>query len=356
MKVLIFSDVYLPTIDGTVLSLVTLKKFLSKKGEEVKVIAPANFEEKGLISLKAVKYPKYPQYLIPILTPRDYSKIFREEADVVLSYTPMLLANVAYIYSKYRKIPMLSFFPTNIASKDLIKAYSIGIGEKVLWRYLRFIYRRSTIVIAPSPSSKSILNNKGIKNVRVIPPAVDLSRFLKSKHIKHKGIRIGFLGRLSVEKHVETLIRAAKYLNDYEILVAGDGPMKETYQREAKNYKNVRFLGKLNENEKIKFYASIDVFCNTSINETFGITNVEALSSGVPVVAANAMANRDIINEHCGELFRPLDPRDCAAKIKKAIANLEKYEPKEYGRKYDVKNVIDEYIKVFSEYGGKGDY
>ncbi len=142
-------------------------------------------------------------------------------------------------------------------------------------------------------------------------------------------IRIGTMGRLAKEKGLEYLIKTIKILKDQnhsvELIIAGDGELKQELENLTKSLnldEEVKFIGWTNNKEK--FFSSIDIFCLSSLEETFGIVLLEAMKYGKPIISSNCDGPKIIIkNEVSGILVDKKSPEQIAAAILKLKNNPE---------------------------------
>jgi 1,2-diacylglycerol 3-alpha-glucosyltransferase len=165
------------------------------------------------------------------------------------------------------------------------------------------------------------------------------------------------MGRVSKEKNIGTMIRAAKVLSqkkmNVKFLIAGTGPAMDYYIKlvhRNKLEKIVKFAGFINDKELPKYYAAADLLCMPSTFETQGIVSLEAMATGKPVVGADYLALSELIKDgKNGEKFKPMDYRDCAMKIEKVINNLPHYkECTKTAREYSIAKVTDRLLKTYS--------
>ena len=346
LKIVFFTDSFLPAKDGVVTSILSFKNSLEERGHEVYIFASGNSKTKEEIKslknndrifiIRGSKFWKYPQYNIALLPFDIPLKINKIQPDIIHAHTPFAMGGFALALAKINKIPIVSTFHTLFTDKFVINEYfskhATNMIQKYSWKYATFFYNKSDRVIAPSNAIKEVLERKGINNVVVIPNGVDLSRF--NPKVNGSKIRatlagrnekiILYVGRLSKEKRLEVLFKAARHLDSEKIklVIVGTGPAYTYYKRiaERMKLKNVVFTGFVDEGELPKYYAAADLFCIPSTFETQGLVAVEALASGKPVVAADKLALHEIIkNGINGEKFKPNDSRDCARKINKAL-------------------------------------
>ncbi len=159
-------------------------------------------------------------------------------------------------------------------------------------------------MITVSPSSKAeIIAHKLTKKLpHIVYNGVNLASYLPGK--KSKNPSILYLGRLTTAKSIHVLLHAVSALKndiqDVECQIAGDGPTRRQLEKLATKLKlkdNVKFLGKVTEEEKIKLYQSAWVFVNPSLIEGWGITTIEANACGTPVVASDVAGLRDAVSD-----------------------------------------------------------
>ncbi|MGC8648677.1 MAG: glycosyltransferase [Candidatus Micrarchaeia archaeon] len=375
LKIAFFTDSFLPAKDGVVTSIFSFKKALEKRGHEVYIFASGNSKTKEAIKLlknnknifiiRGSKFWKYPQYNIALL-PFDLPlKINKIQPDIIHAHTPFAMGGFALAIARINKIPVVSTFHTLFTDKFVINEYfskyALNIIQKYSWKYATFFYNKNDKVIAPSYAIKEVLEKKGIKDVAVIPNGVDLSVFngningskIRSRLAKKNEKIVLYVGRLSKEKRLEVLFKAARYLKDENIkfVIVGMGPAYSYYKNivERMNIKNIFFAGFVEEKELPKYYAASDVFCIPSTFETQGLVAIEAIACGKPVVAANKLALKEVIqNGINGEKFKPNDSKDCARKLKKALS---KTYPKIRSNiyKYSLENQTESLLNLYKD-------
>jgi phosphatidyl-myo-inositol alpha-mannosyltransferase len=186
--------------------------------------------------------------------------------------------------------------------------------------------------IAVSEMAQATLNNLYGTEAVVIPNGIDYARFAdgaSTRHAKGDHPRIGFLGRFEEARKglpllIEALPKILKALPNLELVVAGPGdPEKIVAKLDPQVAKQITFLGRLTEEEKVQFLSSIDLYIapNTG-GESFGIILAEAMASGAPVLASNIPAFVDLLSVgDCGATFISEDSEDLAKKVIELIRN-----------------------------------
>ncbi len=206
------------------------------------------------------------------------------------------------IYAREPVILLIHHVHQEVFRKSLIPPFS-WLAQFLEKRIMPLVYRK-TEVITVSPSSKAdIISHKLTKKVpHIIYNGVNLSTYIPSKKAKNPSVL--YLGRLTTAKSIHTLLRAVEQLKieipNIECLIAGDGPARKQLEKLANQLKikdNLKFLGKVSEEEKIKLYQKAWVFVNPSLIEGWGITTIEANACGTPVVASNVPGLRDAVSD-----------------------------------------------------------
>ena len=382
LKIAFYTDTYKPSVDGVVTSILNFKKELERRGHQVYIFTSGDpnskfitKEKDNVYIVRGIKFKNYPQYTLaafPFLTHFDVSRL---GIDIIHAQTPFVMGFSSMIIARTNRIPLVGTFHTFFTERSVIKEYASKnrymqrVFTKYAWPYAKFFYNRCNGVIAPSESVKRVLQKHDIKNVTVVPNSVDLKRFnpevdgsaLRKKLLgqKYKKLVL-YTGRMSKEKKIDTLIKAAKRVKNKDIrfVMVGTGPFENHYKNMVERMGlSDRFLFEGYAIDKMlpKYYAAADLFCMPSTFETQGIVSLEALASGKPVVAADYLALSDlIVNGRNGEKFRPGDSIDCARKIEKAINNTDAYKitdrvAKEYSISSTTDRLLDFYRKSMSD-------
>ena len=348
-----YTDSYFPAVDGVVTSIMNFKKGLERKGHRVYIFASVDPEFKGRYSKEdvflydGVEFKPYPQYSVALFPYNAVLKGLEMKPDIVHSHTPFFMGFAGLVASKLGKVPIIGSFHTMINDKALVRDYypkNKTLKEftaKYLWGYTKFFYRRCNMTITPSNRISSMLNKYGVPNITTVPNSIDLSvfnskvkkgSFKEDLKIKDDESMVLYLGRISKEKKLETMIKAAAKLSKkkkVKFVIGGTGPAVTYYQNMVKRLKvekDVKFIGFVEQKKLPSLYASSDAVCMPSTFETQGIVALEAMAVGKPVVGADSMALSDIIkNGINGEKFAAGDYIRCAQKIEKVLNNSERY-------------------------------
>jgi glycosyltransferase involved in cell wall biosynthesis len=229
-------------------------------------------------------------------------------------------------YATERQIPYVGEFHTDVYN---FSATYPG------WRWIpkvakRFkvakpIYRGIDITICTSHAAAHSCHEVGIERTQVVPfygiDPLPYSPQLRDRTMLHQWLTeserdhqvVLFLGRLGLEKRVDLLIDAFAQLKcrlpKLSLIIAGDAPspVVDSLKRRAANVPHVHFTGVMMGAAKAKLYASCDVFCSPSPYETFGLTIVEAMASGIPVITVNSGAVAENVCDRQNGYLTPPD-------------------------------------------------
>ncbi|HRQ89592.1 MAG TPA: glycosyltransferase family 1 protein, partial [Bacteroidia bacterium] len=214
-------------------------------------------------------------------------------------------------------VPAASGFHTNF--QQYVAHYRLPLLEKATMSYLRHVHNRSVCTFAPSRDVIDALDARGFENLQLLPKGVDTKRFSprkRSSALRHSwGLGAGglaglYVGRIAPEKNlplvVETFCEIRKRIPDFKGVFVGDGPRLEELRREHPEFV---YAGVLRGEELAEHYASADLFVFPSITETFGNVTLEAMASGLAVVAYDYAAARQHIVSGVNGYTAPFDDR-----------------------------------------------
>ncbi|MFW5873591.1 MAG: glycosyltransferase family 4 protein [Bacillota bacterium] len=298
MKIAIFTDTFTPQINGVTKSLERLIKYFERKNIEYMVFAPDSGKEpnyKDINQSLSFNFMLYPECKMAI---PNYFKVKSDlkkfEPDLVHVVTQFNMGFVGLKAAKNLNIPVIASYHTNFTY--YLDYYNLTILEKPLWSYFRWFHNQTRLNFCPSQVVKGELKNKGIRNLKIWSRGINAEIFnpgfrnnqvRKDFGAKNKLILL-YVGRIAPEKNISLLLRSYKNLQKRhpgktKLVITGDGPLCQEFKKE--NMKDVIFTGYLQGEGLSEVYASADIFTFPSVTETYGNVILEAMASGLPVVA-----------------------------------------------------------------------
>ena len=323
MRIAFFTNCYKPLVNGVVTSIVSLKEAYERKGHETYVFAPQVDgyidQEKNVFRYRSINLTKKVKYPIAIPLSFRAKKVITEfNPDIIHVHHPFVLSSPAIMYGKKLGIPKILTLHTQY---ERYAYYIAPIPEKLTQEAIkRIIFNlayKIDCITTPSGSMKELIKSYGIKNrIEVIPNAIDLDPFRQKDELKCSEIRkrynlkeddkiILYVGRVAQEKSIDKIIEALaitkrKGISNVRLLIVGGGPAIEELKnlvRSLQIEEQVIFTGEV-KNEEIRHYYKIAyLFTIASTTETFGIVIIEALASGIPVLAVKAPGAVDILTD-----------------------------------------------------------
>lgn len=338
LRVLIASDTFPPDINGAARFTERLAGGLVRNGNDVHVIAPAYSKNWGTFTevhdgvpmtvhrlrSRRVIIHKTLRFVWPFTLKKKVDLILDGfEPDAIHSQSHMVLGRVLVRSGRERGIRLIA--TNHIMPENLLKYLHLpGFLERRvkarIWKDGGRILSKFDHITTPTKRAAELLEQAaGVQNVLAISCGIDATKFANPTPTTNKPFRVLFLGRLDWEKHIHNLLRAMAKLPkeiDFQVEIAGDGSQRKYLGDLAKELKiadRVKFLGHITEEELPLAFERATVFAMPSIAELQSIATMEAMASGRPVVAANAMALPHLVHHgDNGYLFEPDDVDDFA--------------------------------------------
>ena len=310
LRVAVVTETWPPEVNGVAVTLAKLVQGLSHRNHDVQLIRPrqtkadagvndSNLEE---VLMRGMPIPRYPELKLGLPSKKTLIKTWTlRRPDVVHIATEGPLGWSALQAAKVLKLPVTSDFRTNFQSYS--KHYGVGWLRKPIVAYLRKFHNATACTMVPTQELKRTLSENGFLNLKVVSRGVDTSLFNVSKRDPNLRLQWGAneqtkviisVGRMAPEKNLEQVLKtfeALRFMGEQlKLVMVGDGPLREQFQS---RYPEIIFPGMLNQTELAKYYASSDLFVFPSQTETFGNVTLEALASGIPVLAFDCAAARD---------------------------------------------------------------
>ena len=306
LKIVIVTETWPPEINGVAMSLMQLCKGLQKQGHKILLIRPKQkhvcYEfspnKECLVTAQAVpKYPDmrfgWPQYLKVSQAISDFVP------DIIHIVTEGPLGFTALHAAKAKRIPVSSGFHSPF--QEFSRFFDLAFLVKPVQHYLKWFHNNTQLTCVPSVDTEKALRQFGVTcPMQVVGRGVDVEKF-SAKHRSEKLRRMWgvdqdttvllYVGRLSPEKEINVLIDAYAAMRNcrnkkVKLVIVGDGPDRKRLQQMLAA-EHIIFTGNLSGQQLAEAYASADVFVFASQVETFGNVVLEAMASGLAIVAYN---------------------------------------------------------------------
>lgn len=330
LRVALFSGNYNYVRDGANQALNRLVGYLLRQGVAVRVYAPTMenpaFPPTGdLVSLPSMPFPARREYRFPLgLSRKIRGDIARFAPNVIHVSSPDMSGHRAVSWARKRGLPVLASVHTRFDTYP--RYYGLGFIEPALAAIMRRFYRRCDALVAPSQSMAEVLREDRMgRDIGIWSRGVDRSIFDPSRRdpawrqahgIGEDDVAIGFLGRLVMEKGLDVFADSIAALTrngvPHKVLVIGDGPARGWL---AERLPGATFVGFQSGADLGRAVASMDVLFNPSTTETFGNVTLEAMASGVPVVAADATGSESLVADGVSGRLVPPDAPDAFASV-----------------------------------------
>jgi len=327
MKVTFVTDTYVPQPNGVATTLHRLVTGLRELGHTVDVIRPAVLEcdEEG-IGVPSLSLPGYREVRVGLpMRLRLQARWYRNRPDVIYVATETPLGASAITAARTMGIPVASGFHTNF--QQYLAHYQLPLLERAAVSYLRRVHNRSSSTFVPSRETIDDLESKGFENLHLLPKGVDTRLFnpkkrcalLRSQWGAGSGSLVGlYVGRIAAEKNldliVQTFTEIAARFPDFKGVFVGDGPKLNELKAQHPEF---IYAGVLRGDELARHYASADLFAFPSTTETFGNVTLEAMASGLAVLAYDYAAARQHIRDGQNGYVAPFD--DSEAYLARAV-------------------------------------
>lgn len=293
MIVLIATDAWHPQINGVVRTLEALRRNITERGARVEFLTPEGFP--------SLKVPTYPGLRCAIPNNREIARrIARAAPDAIHIATEGPIGLAVRRYCLRHGIPFTTSLTTRFA-----EYVSARFPVPVSWGYaaLRRFHSAAAATMVSTPSLKSELEARGFPNLCMWSRGVDTGLFHPSRAVKLDLPRPIFMnvGRIAVEKNLDAFLSLD--LPGSKVVI-GHGPQEAELRA---RYPDAAFLGAMSGETLAAHIAAADVFVFPSLTDTFGIAQLEALASGVPVAAFPVTGPLDVIgNAPVGALCNDL--------------------------------------------------
>jgi 1,2-diacylglycerol 3-alpha-glucosyltransferase len=318
MRIGMMVDTYKPYVSGVTNYIDLNKRALERAGHEVYVFTFGDLDYVD-DEPRVLRSPGLPLadtgFYLSLRYKTRYRKLL-QTMDVVHVHHPFLSGRLALNYCRSASIPVVF---TNHSRYDLLaQAYLPMMPDEVshslLQAYLPDFCESVDLVISPSAGMAKILRELDVKShIEVIPNGVDLGKFHQARPFPRsefgftdQDILLVYAGRIAPEKNINFLLQAfsgiAQLLPNIHLLIVGGG--KKQFEEELQGMiaqlgiaNRVRSIGMIAYDEIPAYLAMGDIFVTTSVSESFGMSTVEAMGVGLPIVGIHSPGTSDIVED-----------------------------------------------------------
>jgi glycosyltransferase involved in cell wall biosynthesis len=334
MRISLVTETYFPQVNGVSRTLGELVRHLTEHGDQVQLIHPNYGEpvdQPDTHLVRSVNVPFYKELYLPLPPFGSVRRaIDKFRPDLVHIATEATLGLSVLRHLLRRKTVTVSSFHTNF--DQYTSHYRIGWAKGTIWRYLRWFHNRTKETYVPSITTIKGLEALGFERLVLWPRGVDGTLFRPDRPGRQQvrqalgwgpdDLVISYVSRIAPEKNVSYLADAlaivATRRPDVRILFVGDGPTRSDLERRIGSI--ARFAGYRKGEDLADHYAAGDLFAFSSLTETFGNVVLEAMASGMPVVALRAGGVGNTVQPGTtGLLVEPTEP---PARFAEAILSL----------------------------------
>jgi glycosyltransferase involved in cell wall biosynthesis len=318
LRIAVVTETYPPEINGVAMTISRMVEGLRQK-HVVELIRPRQNPQDSAkdeptlqeVLVRGFPIPRYPGLKLGLPAKQRLIKLWTDNRpDVVHLVTEGPLGSSALSAARKLGIPISSDFHTNFHSYS--QHYGFGLLQKVVAAHLRKLHNRTDTTLVPTQELRDTLAKEGYQNLQVVARGVETTLFHPGKRSEKLRLQWGLLsdddlaviyvGRISAEKNLPLVLRTFKAMQainpKLKLVMVGDGPVRAQLQRENPDY---IFAGMRTGEDLAAHYASGDIFLFPSMTETYGNVTVEAMASGLAVVAYRyAAAAEHIVHEQNG--------------------------------------------------------
>jgi glycosyltransferase involved in cell wall biosynthesis len=329
VRIAYVTETYPPELNGVSLTVERTVRHLRGRGHDLDLIRPRQAGEEALDSVDELRtlgcpIPMYPDLRMGLASASALRQRFEgSQPQLVHVATEGPLGRAALLAARAAGIPVTTDFRTNFHEYSHYDGF--GWFSPLLMAYLRRFHNHSQRSFVPTETTRRKLAAAGFERLEVVGRGVDTRQFsparrsdaLRSAWGAGEGPVMLTVGRLAAEKNVALALCAFEAVRlrmpSATMVVVGDGPLRRRLESE---FPAARFVGVQRGDALAQHYASADLFLFPSLSETFGNVTLEALASGLPVIAFDAAAAAEHVDD-CGSglLVPPGDERAFIASV-----------------------------------------
>ena len=373
MNIVVFTDTFLPKIDGVGISVENFSRILAERGHRFVICAPEYgqgddihlHENIQIVRFKNAPLPSYPEIKVVLPSQKRIRKAMtlNEPPHLVHIQTPGLLGQYGVLAARMNRVPLIGTYHTLVSEQDtyvslyrLLKVDALlgffqsnkkikkrldkierkdtqTLKKRIILKLCNSLYETCRVIISPSHLIEKTLRDSGVeKPIEVISNGMDLSVFTgKVKERPHAPPRFLHIGRISYEKNCDIVLRAFALILEQipgaTLDIYGDGPAVTSLRIEATQLgiqNSVKFHGFVPRSSLPAIYPEYDIFLTASTMETQGLVVLESNACGLPCVGVDAFALPELIqHDRNGFIVEPFDHIGMANRAMELVRNNE---------------------------------
>lgn len=331
MRVGLFTDTYFPQVSGVATSIRTLKEELEKEGHEVYVFTTTDrnvkrFEDPTIIRLPSVPFVSFTDRRVVYRGLISSYKIAKQyNLDIIHTQTEFSLGVLGKMVAKALRIPVVHTYHTQY--EDYVNYFANGkiIRPSMIKPILKSYLKEIDGLVCPSPIVSNLIDDYQIDiPKRIIPTGIELEKYVRDDICQEEILslkdQLGIqedetfllsLSRVSFEKNIQAIIKQMPDVlaanSKVKLVIVGDGPYLDDLKDMASALEldnNIIFTGMVPHEQVNLFYKACDFFVSASTSETQGLTYIESLATGKPIIAhGNPYLDSLISDKMFGTLF-----------------------------------------------------
>lgn len=324
MKIAVFTNTYLPLVNGVANVVEAYRKVLCERGHEVHVFTSGPGDAKLDQANGIYRFPSVEAFNLEYQVAMPFSltimrALHRVKFDIVHTHHPLWVGVWGQWYAQWAGLPLITTIHTEYQVFADVVPLPSGMVEEYLNKQVAKYCNKCDMVTTPVESMRAKLRAAGVtKPVELLPNPADLSPFetADGKAVREKigadtdDIVLGFVGRLSAEKNLGFVLYAAKTVMERHpqcrLLLVGDGSARAGLVKLATQLgiqERTHFVGETSHQQIPQWQAAIEIFVTASLSETQPLAYTEAMAVGTPVVAISAPGAEDMLRHmHNGML------------------------------------------------------
>lgn len=348
LRVVVGADTFAPDVNGAARFTERLAAGLAARGHDVHVVSPSpdggpRTQPFGAVTvhrLASVRTPVHESFRVarPWRVARDVDRLLdRLRPDVVHAQSHFPVSRSLAAAAARTDVPLVMtnhFMPENLFGHARVPAALQRAAAALAWRDLARVFGRAQVVTAPTPRAVELLGRAGgVHGARAVSCGIDLAGYGRTRAVDGPGpgpATVLFVGRLDEEKRVGELLRAVATLparlpdgRDLHLEVVGEGSCRTDWEQLGASLGlggRVVFRGRVDEADLRRAYDRAAVFCMPGVAELQSLATLEAMASGAPVVAADAMALPHLVEQGGnGWLYPPGDVAALADRLRRVL-------------------------------------